>query len=121
MNRTHSLLALAVALAALTPTAGLAADAPAKKKPAAAAAADRAKAPTGAAPTESPAAAAGDKGAVSPPPAGSSPMADLKKSNAALDKALQKSRPNWSPEAELQRSEVRKIVGSFLDYGELAR
>jgi phospholipid transport system substrate-binding protein len=55
------------------------------------------------------------------PPAGSSPMAELKKSNLALDKALSKNRPNWSPEAELQRTEVRKIVGGFLDYGELAR
>ena len=33
---------------------------------------------------------------------------------------LQKNEPNWSPEAELQRSEVKKLVGSFLDYGELA-
>jgi phospholipid transport system substrate-binding protein len=55
------------------------------------------------------------------PPANSSPMAELKKSNAALDKVLQKDRPNWSPEAELQRAEVRKVVGSFLDYGELGR
>ncbi|HEY2900634.1 MAG TPA: ABC transporter substrate-binding protein [Polyangia bacterium] len=60
-----------------------------------------------------------DKGA--PPPASSSPMAELKKSNAALDKVLRKDRPDWSPEAELQRAEVRKVVGSFLDYGELAR
>jgi phospholipid transport system substrate-binding protein len=56
-----------------------------------------------------------------PPPASASPMAELKKSNAQLDKVLQKNRPNWSPEAELQRAEVRKLVGSFLDYGELAR
>jgi phospholipid transport system substrate-binding protein len=55
------------------------------------------------------------------PPASSSPMAELKKSNLALDKALSKNRPNWSPEAELQRTEVRKIVGGFLDYGELAK
>jgi phospholipid transport system substrate-binding protein len=55
-----------------------------------------------------------------PPPANSSPMAELKKSNEKLDKILQKNRPNWSPEAELQRAEVRKLVGSFLDYGELA-
>jgi phospholipid transport system substrate-binding protein len=54
-----------------------------------------------------------------PPPA-SSPMAELKKSNAALDKVLRRDRPDWSPEAELQRAEVRKVVGSFLDYGELA-
>ena len=56
-----------------------------------------------------------------PPPASSSPMAELKKSNEKLDKILQKNRPNWSPEAELQRAEVRKLVGSFLDYGELAQ
>jgi phospholipid transport system substrate-binding protein len=53
-------------------------------------------------------------------PAGS-PMAELKKSNAQLDKLLQKNKPNWSPEAELERSEVKKLVGSFLDYGELAK
>src|SRR5262245_35621838 len=56
-----------------------------------------------------------------PPPASSSPMAELKRSNEKLDKILQKNRPNWSPEAELQRTEVRKLVGSFLDYAELAR
>ena len=55
------------------------------------------------------------------PPASSSPMAELKKSNAQLDKVLQKNKPNWSPEAELERTEVKKLVGSFLDYGELAR
>jgi phospholipid transport system substrate-binding protein len=73
--------------------------------------------------------AAGEKSAAAekapakadPPPAGSSPMAELKRSNEKLDKVLQKNRPNWSPEAELQREEVRKLVGSFLDYGELAR
>ena len=56
-----------------------------------------------------------------PPPPGSSPMAELKRSNAQLDKVLQRNRPNWSPEAELQRAEVRKLVGAFLDYGELAK
>jgi len=60
-----------------------------------------------------------EKGA--PPPANSSPMAELKKSNERLDKVLMKNRPNWSPEAELQREEVRKLVGSFLDYAELSR
>ena len=58
---------------------------------------------------------------VGPPPANSSPMAELKRSNEKLDKILSKNRPNWSPEAELQRAEVRKLVGSFLDYSELAR
>jgi phospholipid transport system substrate-binding protein len=69
---------------------------------------------------------AGDKAGGKPaeksaPPPASSPMAELKKSNERLDKILQKNRPNWSPEAELQREEVRKLVGSFLDYGELSR
>ena len=54
------------------------------------------------------------------PPPNSSPMAELKKSNAQLDKVLQKNKPNWSPEAELERAEVKKLVGSFLDYQELA-
>jgi phospholipid transport system substrate-binding protein len=71
-------------------------------------------------PAAAPATAAPEKPA-GPPPANSSPMADLKKSNDKLDKILQKNRPNWSPEAELQRAEVRKLVGSFLDYGELSR
>ena len=71
---------------------------------------------------KAPATAPADKGAATPSPTpAASPMAELKRSNLALDKVLQKNRPNWSPEAELQRSEVRKIVGSFLDYGELAR
>jgi phospholipid transport system substrate-binding protein len=56
---------------------------------------------------------------VVPPPG--SPMAELKKSNAQLDKVLHKNVPNWTPEAELEREEVRKLVGAFLDYGELAR
>jgi len=74
------------------------------------------------APAKKPAATAqaAEKPASVPPP-NSSPMAELKKSNAALDKVLQKNRPNWSPEAEHQRSEVRKLVGSFLDYRELAK
>jgi phospholipid transport system substrate-binding protein len=54
------------------------------------------------------------------PPSGS-PMAELKKSNLQLDKVLHKNVPNWTPEAELERAEVRKLVGEFLDYNELAR
>jgi phospholipid transport system substrate-binding protein len=56
-----------------------------------------------------------------PPPATSSPMAELKKTNEKLDKVLAKKSPNWSPEAEAQRAEVRKIVGNLLDFSELAR
>jgi phospholipid transport system substrate-binding protein len=55
------------------------------------------------------------------PPPGTSPMADLKKSNAALKKLFQKSPPSWSPEQDAKRSEMRKIVGGFLDFEELAR
>jgi phospholipid transport system substrate-binding protein len=55
-----------------------------------------------------------------PPPAGSSPMAELKKSNAALKKLFAKSAPSWSPERDVKRSEMRKIVNGFLDYEELA-
>ncbi len=55
------------------------------------------------------------------PPASSSPMAELKKSNDALNKLLKKKYPAWSPEAEAQKADVRKLVGGFLDYRELAR
>ncbi len=57
----------------------------------------------------------------STPPPGSSPMADLKKSNAALKKLFQKQPPSWSPENDAKRTEMRKIVSSFLDFDELAR
>jgi len=56
----------------------------------------------------------------STPPPGSSPMADLKKSNAALKKLFQKQPPSWSPEQDVKRSEMRKIVSGFLDFEELA-
>jgi len=59
--------------------------------------------------------------APSTPPAGTSPMADLKKSNAALKKLFQKQPPSWSPENDAKRSEMRKIVSGFLDFTELAR
>jgi phospholipid transport system substrate-binding protein len=114
----------------LTAGASQAADAPtpappsASAKPAKAGSSKAASKATGAAAAESAAtgdAPGGGSGKSGPPPANSSPMAELKKSNAALDKVLKKDRPDWSPEAELQRAEVRKVVGSFLDYGELAR
>ena len=41
-----------------------------------------------------------------PPPG--SPMAELKKSNADLDKVLKKNVPGWTPEAELQL--VQRLV-----------
>ncbi len=54
------------------------------------------------------------------PPADASPTADLKKNNASLRKVLARQRPNWSPEAEVRNAELRKIVGGFLDFEELA-
>jgi phospholipid transport system substrate-binding protein len=91
--------------------------------PASAAPAKTAPAATGkpAAAADKSAAAPAPEKASGPPPASSSPMAELKKSNEKLDKVLAKKAPNWSPEAEAQRAEVRKLVGTFLDYGELAR
>jgi phospholipid transport system substrate-binding protein len=81
-------------------------------------AAPAAKAPTVAASAVAPTPAV-DKVSATPPT--TSPMAELKKSNSDLDKILKKNVPNWTPEAELQRVEVRKLVGGFLDYAELAR
>jgi phospholipid transport system substrate-binding protein len=54
------------------------------------------------------------------PPSGSSPMADLKKSNASLKKLFQKQAPSWSPEHDAKRTELRKIVNGFLDFEELS-
>jgi ABC-type transporter MlaC component len=113
---TFLTLALSVPAVGLAGYAHAAQDKAAKKP--AVAAKDGSKAPVAAkdapAKGEAPGAAAGT-------PPTSSPMADLKKSNDKLDKVLHKSAPNWSPEAELERTEVRKIVGEFLDYDELAR
>lgn len=69
------------------------------------------------------AASAADDRDVAPttPPPSSSPMAELKKANADLDRALKKKHPAWSPEAEAQKAEVRQLIGAFLDYRELAR
>lgn len=64
-------------------------------------------------PTEAPA-------TPTPPPPGSSPLAELKKSNAALKKLFAKSAPSWSPEQDVKRSEMRKIVNGFLDFEELS-
>ena len=119
------LLAGGLAQAADAP-ASAAASVTASAKPAKAGSNKAGAKATGAGAASAESAATGDtpgagSGKSGPPPANSSPMAELKKSNAALDKVLKKDRPDWSPEAELQRAEVRKVVGSFLDYGELAR
>ena len=125
MSRQPLLAAVLGAAAFLTlpAAAGAAAakDAKTEAKPAKAATKPAAKDADKAA--EKPTEKAGEKAPAKndPPPASSSPMAELKRSNEKLDKILQKNRPDWSPEAELQRTEVRKLVGSFLDYAELAK
>jgi phospholipid transport system substrate-binding protein len=65
--------------------------------------------------SESPEGAAGDSKTAS------SPMAVLKKSDAALKKLFARRPPSWSPEADAKREEMRKIVAGFLDFEELAR
>jgi phospholipid transport system substrate-binding protein len=65
-------------------------------------------------------AAKGETAGPATPPADSSPLADLKKSNNQLKKVLQKQPPNWSPERDARNSEVRKVVGQFLDFEELS-
>ena len=54
-------------------------------------------------------------------PDSDSPLADLKKANQQLKKSFGNRKPSWSPEAEAKNTEIRKIVGSFLDFEELAR
>src|SRR5687768_10499722 len=107
-------LSLASALLAFTlispPSVGAPKATKKPKPPAGKTAAAAAAPPAGAAAAP----AAASPAPATPPPAGSSPMAELKKSNAALNKALQKKHPAWSPEAEMQKKEVRKLVGAFL-------
>jgi len=57
----------------------------------------------------------------SAPPAGSSAMAELKKSEAALKKVLSTRSASWSPEREARTAEVRKIIAGYLDFEELSR
>jgi ABC-type transporter MlaC component len=57
----------------------------------------------------------------STPPADSSALAELRKSNTTLKKLLAKQPPTWSPETDARNSEVRKTVDQFLDFEELAR
>jgi phospholipid transport system substrate-binding protein len=58
------------------------------------------------------------KGEAAAPPADSSPRAELKKSNEQLKKVLQK---QPAGQRDGRNSEVRKVVGQFLDFEELSR
>jgi len=117
-----TILTLTLSLTAM----GVSARARAKEPPKDAAAKEPVKAsgkeaPPKETPPKEPKAEAGKTAAAATTPPPGSPMAELKKSNAQLEKVLHKNVPNWTPEAELERAEVRKLVGGFLDYAELAK
>jgi phospholipid transport system substrate-binding protein len=63
----------------------------------------------------------GEQEAEGPPPPESSPLADLKRTNAQLKKLLGNRKPSWSPEAQARNAELRKVVSDLLDFDELAR
>lgn len=48
-------------------------------------------------------------------------MAQLVQSTGALKACLSRSYPSWSPEADLQRSAVKRLVGGSMDFGEMSR
>ncbi len=54
------------------------------------------------------------------PDTGLGPMDELRRANAQLKKQLGGRKPSWSPEAQARNVEIKKIVGSFLDFEELA-
>ena len=50
-----------------------------------------------------------------------SPMAQLVQSTDAVKACLRRSYPSWSPEAELQRSALKRLVAGSMDYAEMSR
>ena len=48
-------------------------------------------------------------------------MAQLVQSIGAVKACLRPSYPSWSPEAEMQRSAVKRLLGGSMDYGEMSR
>ena len=69
------------------------------------------------APAKTPAGAAG----AAAPAANESPRAALEDANLRLKKVFGTQKPSWSPEADAKNADIKKIVGSFLDFEELAR
>jgi phospholipid transport system substrate-binding protein len=65
-------------------------------------------------PAAAPAAGAG-------PAAAESPRAALEDANLRLKKVIGNQKPSWSPEADAKNADIKKIVGSFLDFEELAK
>ena len=56
-----------------------------------------------------------------PSPHRSSPMSQLIRCTEQLRLSLDHEYPSWSPEADLQRSVVRRLVGASMDYREIGR
>jgi phospholipid transport system substrate-binding protein len=50
-----------------------------------------------------------------------SPMVQLMQSTQALRSSLRREYPDWSPEADMQRSAVRRLIGESMDYREISR
>ena len=48
-------------------------------------------------------------------------MAQLIQSTGAVKACLRRSYPSWSPEAEMQRSAVKRLIGGSMDYVEMSR
>jgi phospholipid transport system substrate-binding protein len=48
-------------------------------------------------------------------------MAQLVQSTGAVKACLRRSYPSWSPEAEMQRSVVKRLIGGSMDYAEMSR
>jgi phospholipid transport system substrate-binding protein len=59
--------------------------------------------------------------APSSPARWSSPMAQLVGSTGAVKACLRRSYPSWSPEAEMQRSVVKRLIGGSMDYAEMGK
>jgi len=59
--------------------------------------------------------------APSTPARAHSPMAQLVQSTVAVKACLRRSYPSWSPEAEMQRSVVKRLIGGSMDYAEMSR
>ncbi|HEY0708530.1 MAG TPA: ABC transporter substrate-binding protein [Polyangia bacterium] len=59
--------------------------------------------------------------AESPAAEASSPRAALEQANAKLKKQFGPRKPSWSPEAQARNADIQKIVGSFLDFEEIAK
>jgi phospholipid transport system substrate-binding protein len=68
---------------------------------------------------------AADSATTAPPTAGTGadagPMAELKRANLQMKKLFGNRKPSWSPEGEAKNADIKKVVGGFLDFEELAR